>query len=118
MSFGEIWIWDRVRLSHSFGGGISLRNIVIVTRCALKIKKHRLTNIDKRCIGGISQFRWYNREVEFFVRRYKNPQAVAALQARILVKYDGKGASECANRELRDVAYKYRQTSASAFAKE
>ena len=39
--------------------------------------------------------------VEFFVRRYKNLQAVAELQARIFVKYDGKGASECVNRELR-----------------
>ena len=40
----------------------------------------------------------------FFVRRYKNSQAVARLQARIFVKYDGKSASECANRGLRGVA--------------
>ena len=41
--------------------------------------------------------------VEFFVRRYKNSQAVAELQARIFVKDHGKGASECAteDRELR-----------------
>ena len=39
--------------------------------------------------------------VEFFLRQYKNPQAVAELQARIFVKYEGKGASECAIRELR-----------------
>ena len=37
-------------------------------------------------------------------RRYKNPQAVAELQARIFVKYEGKGASECANRGLRGIA--------------
>ena len=44
--------------------------------------------------------------VEFFFRQYKNPQAVAELQARIFVKYEGKGASECANRELRGDASK------------
>ena len=42
--------------------------------------------------------------VEFFVRRYKNSRAVAELQARIFVKDHGKGASECANRELRGIA--------------
>ena len=43
----------------------------------------------------------------FFVRQYKNSQAVAELQAKIFVKYDGKDASECANRELRGNALKY-----------
>ena len=59
-------------------------------------------------IGNVAQFRWWNREAGFFVRRYKNPQAVAALQARVFMKYDGKGASECANRGLRGIAYKYK----------
>ena len=45
--------------------------------------------------------------VEFFVRRYKNSQAVAELQARIFVKDHGKGASECANRGLRGIALKF-----------
>ena len=41
------------------------------------------------------------RRVGFFVRQYKNSQAVAALLARIFVKYDGKDASKCAMRGLR-----------------
>ena len=45
--------------------------------------------------------------VEFFVRRYKNLQAVAELQARIFVKDHGKGASECVNRELRGDAFNF-----------
>ena len=56
-------------------------------------------------IGNVAQFRWWNREAGFFVRRYKNPQAVAALQARILVKYGRIYASECANRKLRGAAF-------------
>lgn len=60
----------------------------------------------RRVQGITAQFRWHNHEVEFFFRRYKNSQAVAELQARIFVKYEGKGASECANRELRDDASK------------
>ena len=47
-------------------------------------------------LGTTTQFQWCNHEVEFFFRRYKNPQAVAELQARIFVKHEGKGASECA----------------------
>ena len=37
----------------------------------------------------------------FFVRRYNNPQAAAEPQTGIFVKGRGKGASECADRELR-----------------
>ena len=48
-----------------------------------------------------------NHEVGFFARRYKNSRAVAELQARIFVKDHEKGASECANRELRGVALRY-----------
>ena len=57
-------------------------------------------------LGVTAQFRWCNCEVEFFVRRYKNPQAVAELQARFFVKYGGKSASKCANRKLRGDAPK------------
>ena len=44
---------------------------------------------------------WCNCAVGFFVRQYKNSQAVAELPARIFVKYDGKDASKCAMRGLR-----------------
>ena len=37
----------------------------------------------------------------FFVRQYKNSQAVVELLTRIFVKYDGKDASKCAMRGLR-----------------
>ena len=60
----------------------------------------------RRVQGITAQFRWHNHEVEFFFRRYKNSQAVAELQARIFVKDHEKGASECANRELRGDASK------------
>ena len=38
--------------------------------------------------------------VGFFVRQYKNSQAVVELLTRIFVKYDGKDASKCAMRGL------------------
>ena len=68
-------------------------------------RRHTVTSFF--LLGNTAQFRWHNHEVEFFVRRNKNSQAVAALQARILVKYDGKGASECAteDRGLRGIAF-------------
>ena len=55
--------------------------------------------------GSIAQFRWCNHAVRNSVRRYKNSQAVAELQARIFVKYGRIYASECANRKLRGAAF-------------
>ena len=46
----------------------------------------------------------------FFVRQYKNSQAVVELLTRIFVKYDGKDASKCAMRGLRGNALKYSLT--------
>ena len=50
-------------------------------------------------IGITAQFRWCNCAVGFFVRQYKNSQAVVELLTRIFVKYDGKDASKyaCSN---------------------
>ena len=46
--------------------------------------------------------------VGFFVRQYKNSQAVVELLTRIFVKYDEKDASKCAMRGLRGDALNQR----------